>query len=128
MLAVSGLESSPIYVVNNLTMENNMSRTVYILSDGGHNYDDAQRFGTIKFCNITVRNKDDISQMYRELKECLLYSDYEDLLLISSLTSLCCVATHILTELHGRVNFLLFHDGKYVERNLVYNDDQQENN
>ena len=96
-----------------------MSRKVYILTDGGHDYSDAKRFGDIQSCNVTVRNKDDIAQMYRELKEVLYDSCFDDLLLISSLTSLCCVASAILVELHGRVNFLLFHDGKYVERNLV---------
>ena len=96
-----------------------MTRKVFILTDGGHDYSDAERFGTITFCHVTVRNKDDISQMYRELREFLHDSKDGDMLLISSLTSLCCVATAILTEWHGRVNFLVFHDGKYVERNLV---------
>ena len=100
-----------------------MSRKVYILTDGGHNYSDAERFGVITFCHVTVRNKDDISQMYRELTDCLKDSSEMDMLLISSLTSLCCVATAILTEWHGRVNFLVFHEGKYVERNLVLNNE-----
>lgn len=99
-------------------------RKVFILTDGGHNYADAERFGVINFCHVTVRNKDDIAQMYRELRECLYDSCFDDLLLISSLTSLCCVASAILVEIHGRVNFLLFHDGKYVERNLVLNNEE----
>lgn len=100
-----------------------MSRKVYILTDGGHDYSDAARFGTLEYCHITVKNKYDMSQMYRELKEILWHSDPDDFLLISSLTSLCCVATAILVDLHGKVNYLLFQDGRYVERNLVlYNE------
>lgn len=101
-----------------------MSRKVYILTDGGHDYSDATRFGTIEFCNVTVRNKHDIAHMYRELRESLYNSCYDDLLLISSLTSLCSVAAAILSYMHGRVNFLVYQDGKYVERNLVLDNNE----
>jgi hypothetical protein len=100
-----------------------MTKRVYILTDGGHDYSDAERFGAIEFCHVSVKNKSDISQMYRELRECLWDSGEDDYLVISSLTSLCCVATAILTELHGRVNFLLFEGGKYIERTLVTDND-----
>lgn len=98
-------------------------RKVYILTHGGHDYSDAERFGTLTYCDVSVRNKYDISQMYQELREVLYQSNEDDLLVISSLTSLCSVATAILVELHGRVNFLLYQDGKYVERNLVLDND-----
>lgn len=103
-----------------------MAKRVYILTDGGHDYSDAERFGALEFCNITVRNKHDISQMYRELRDCLWDSEDGDYLLISSLTSLCCVATAILVELHGKINFLLYEGGKYIERTLVTDTDRIE--
>lgn len=95
-------------------------RKVYILNDGGHDYQDAERFGEIVFCLNDV-DRWDISQMYRELVPILSKANPDDYLVISSLTSLCCVATAILSERFGEVHFLIFKDGKYIPRDLVMN-------
>jgi hypothetical protein len=41
------------------------------------------------------------------------------LVMLSSLTSLCATASAIMAALHGEVHFLIYHDGKYVEKDLM---------
>ena len=96
-----------------------MQKNVYILSDGGHDYSDAERFGTLVFLPIPANAKWDIAALFDTLTEGLKDAEAEDYLIISHLTSVCCVATAILVEQFGRVNFLLYRGGKYEERVLV---------
>lgn len=96
-------------------------KNVYVVNNGGHDYSDAERFGQVVFCMQSSVGKWDTSQMYRELSEALADAKEDDYLVLSSLTSLCCVATAILADRFGEVHFLIFKDGKYVERTLVLN-------
>jgi len=96
-------------------------RKVYIMNDGGHNYDDAKRFGQLVFCTDKVIKKSDTAQMYRELCAALEDANNDDFILVSSLASLCCVATAIMVERFGEVHFLLYDNGQYVERDLILN-------
>ena len=95
---------------------------VFIVSDGGHDYSDAERFGELVYCTEGVIRKDDIAQMYRELNSKLALAEPGDYLLISSLTSLCSVAAAILGFQFGEVHFLLYKDGQYVSRDLILED------
>lgn len=95
---------------------------VFIVSNGGHDYSDAARFGELVFCTENVIRKDDIAQMYREIKQTLTVAEHGDYLLISSLTSLCSVAAAILAYQFGEVHFLLYKDGQYVPRDLILED------
>jgi hypothetical protein len=102
-----------------------MTKTVFIVSNGGHDYSDASRYGELRFCTERVIRKDDVSQMYRELNAAMLDAKPDDFLLVSSLTSLCSVAASILAARFGEVHFLIFRDGQYVQRDLIL-DDQDE--
>lgn len=95
---------------------------VFIVSDGGHDYSDAARFGELVFCTENVIRKDDIAQMYREIRQALEIASPGDFLLISSLTSLCSVAASILAFQFGEIHFLLYKDGQYVRRDLILED------
>ena len=94
-------------------------RKVYILADGGHDYSDATRFGTLHFLHIPSHAKWDIARLHDELSEGLKEANKDDLLVISHLTSHCCVATALLIEWFGRVNFLIFRKDKYEEKKLI---------
>ena len=96
-----------------------MKKKIFVVSNGGHDYSDAERFGDIVFCTQEVIRKDDIAQMYRELSDALFDAKPDDLLLVSSLTSLCAVASAILADRFGEVHFLLFKDGQYIQRDLI---------
>lgn len=99
-----------------------MTRRVYIVNNGGHDYSDAARFGDIVFCTEERIRKDDVAQMFRELSIALEQAEPDDLLLVSSLTSLCMVAASILSNRFGEVHFLLYKDGQYVVRDLILED------
>lgn len=98
-----------------------MTHKVYILSDGGHDYHDATRYGELVFLAIPSAAKWDIAQLYDTIKEGMQEASEEDYLIISHLTSVCCVATAILVEWFGQVNFLIYRHDKYEHKKLVLN-------
>jgi hypothetical protein len=100
-----------------------MDRKVYVLGDGGHDYSDAERFGKLVFLNIPRHMKWDIAQLYEALQEGLSEAEPNDLLIVSHLASHCCVATALLVEWFGRVNFLIYRKDRYEEHKLVVNAD-----
>ena len=57
--------------------------------------------------------------MYRVLSPILDEAEADDLLLVSSLTSLCIVATAILSARFGEIHLLLYKDGRYEQRDLI---------
>lgn len=99
-------------------------RKVYILNNAGHDYSDAARFGELVFLDVPEGGKWDIGFLYESLHTLLIDAEEDDLLLLSSLTSHCCVATAILTEWYGRVNFLIFRKDKYEEKKLFTKDQE----
>lgn len=94
-------------------------KKVYVLSDGGHDYSAAEKFGDIVICSEGALHKDDIAQMYRILSDAMYDAKVHDYILVSSLTSLCMVGAAIMSNNFGKVNMLIYRDGRYVERNLV---------
>ena len=57
--------------------------------------------------------------MYRELVEGMQDAEETDYLLISSLAILNALASAIMSRKFGRVNYLLFRDGEYIEKIVV---------
>ena len=95
------------------------NKRVYILSDGGHDYRAAERFGDLVICSEGQLHKDDISQMYRILTDSLADAREDDFILVSSLTSLCMVASAIMANRFGQVHLLIYKDGRYEARDLL---------
>ena len=96
-------------------------KKVFIPNDGGHDYSDAQRFGDVVICTKGAIDKWDISHMYRVMTTALEDAEPDDYLVLNSLSSLCSVASAIMAERFGEVHFLLFRNGKYIERTLILN-------
>lgn len=93
--------------------------TVYIINKGGHDYSDAQRFGTVQFLSEGPVSKYAINKIYRDFALKLRRSGPDDYLLLTGLTTMACVACSCFSYLHGRLNLLIYKNGKYVERKLV---------
>lgn len=91
---------------------------VYVVNKSGHDYRDAERFGTIVFCTTGPIDRWDISQMYREMVEAMYDSQEGDYILITSLTSLCSVACAVFAAKHQMLNLLIHKGQKYVSRSL----------
>ena len=93
--------------------------TVYIVNRSAHNFSPAEQFGELMFMTQGLINRFAISEIYRTFQEFLQNSKPEDYLLVSGMSSQLVVATAILAQKHGRVNFLLWKDGEYLERTLM---------
>lgn len=92
---------------------------VYILNDGGHDYSAAVDFGDLTFLNIPYATMQDIPQAYTFLKDGLKDAMEDDYLLIGGPASMNCIATAILAEWYGKVNFLLFRCDHYEASTIV---------
>ena len=95
-----------------------MTRKVFILGDGGHDYSDAERFGDLTLIDIPPTVKWDMSAVYDILKRELKDSTADDFIIISHMTSICCIATAIMVEWYGKVNYLTFYKGRYSEKTI----------
>lgn len=93
---------------------------VYILNNGGHDYSAAQEFGSPVICTEGVVDKKDTAQMFRLLSDALEYAQETDYILITSLTSLCCIAVGIMADRFGKVNLLIYEGGRYLPRTIVF--------
>lgn len=97
-----------------------MSRKVYILSDNGHDFTDARRFGDLVKLNVPSYIKHDFARLYMELKEGMKDAGPDDYILISHMPSHVAVATGIMVEWYGKANFLLYRRDMYEEKNVVF--------
>lgn len=93
---------------------------VFIVNDGGHNYAAARHFGELRFCTSGELDRFDTAQMYRQLQAAMLDALPDDYILITSLTSLCSVACALFAARFQQLNLLLYKDGQYVERTIVF--------
>jgi len=83
-----------------------------------HDYSDAERFGTLVFLTEGRIRRFSVGALFEDLKAGLEDAGPEDYLILSSLSILTNIATAILVHKFGRVNYLMYMDGVYVERNI----------
>jgi predicted transposase YdaD len=95
--------------------------TVYITNRSGHDFSPAEKFGKIKFLSEGKTDPFQVAKMYREFYDVLKDSHYDDYLMITALPVMNCVASAIMTHLHGRVNWLQYHaqSNSYKARTIV---------
>ena len=95
---------------------------VYIPNRGAHNYSDAIHFGELVYITDGLINPMSTGFIFRKLADHLKDSKPEDYLLISGLPIMNIMAAAILGRMHGVLNLLVFHYGKYVKRTFVLDD------
>ena len=94
--------------------------TVYIINKGGHDYQDASRFGRVEYLSEGSYSPFAVDKMYREFSLKLRESSPDDYLLITGLTVMACIACSCFSFLHsGKLNLLLYRNSKYIERKLL---------
>ena len=98
---------------------------VFVVNRGGHNHNDAERFGELIFMSSGTINRYAVSQMYRQFVEHLKDSTEDDFILITGLSVMASIACSIFARIHGRLNLLLYkssssgQEGRYVERVIM---------
>lgn len=95
-----------------------MPTKVYVVNRGGHNYSDAERFGKLIYLSEGNQNRFAAGAIYRTFVEVLRDSNEDDYILVTSMNVLNSIASAIFSRKHGKLNLLLFHDGKYEPREL----------
>tara|TARA_Y100000310_G_scaffold327344_1_gene393554 strand:+ start:2008 stop:2334 length:327 start_codon:yes stop_codon:yes gene_type:complete len=91
---------------------------VFIPNKGAHDFTDAERYGEIRFLTEGTVRRYAVNNLYRMIAEGMKDAQEQDYILISSLTILNTIVTAILARKFGKVNFLLFRDGEYIDRTI----------
>jgi len=92
---------------------------VYVVNKGGHDLHAALKYGELVYMSDGQVNRFALSTMYRQFAAVLNESSPDDLLLLTGLTNLCVVASACFAYKHGKVNWLLYKDGRYIQRTIV---------
>ena len=92
--------------------------TVYIVNKGGHNYDDAKRFGELVYLSEGEVSKFATSHMVRMFEPFIESSNAEDYILNTGLTLMSCIACSMFAKKHGVLNLLIFKISGYEVRKV----------
>ncbi len=95
---------------------------VYIVNRSAHDYSRAEAFGDLVYLSSGPMSRYEVNNMVRQFSEGLATSAPSDYLVMSGLAMMNSIACAIFTLKHHRLNLLLFKNGTYVERNVVFND------
>lgn len=93
---------------------------VYVVSGSAHDFSSAKKYGELVFLSKGPINRYGVNNIHRQFESILKHSNPEDYILICGLSIMNAVASAIFARKHGRLNLLLFKQGNYVERNLVF--------
>ena len=96
--------------------------TVYITNKSSHNFEPARVYGPLRYLSKGSMNRYATNRMYRTFVEALEGSQADDYLLPTGLSTMNLIAAVIFALKHQRLNLLLFKDGGYIERSLVFDD------
>ncbi len=96
---------------------------VFVPNKSVHDFSPAVKFGELVFLSEGNVRRYNTSSLYMRFQPLLKDSTPEDYLLVTGLTTLNLIAAFILTQLHGRLNLLLFksqaNNKFYIERVLI---------
>lgn len=92
---------------------------VYVINRSGHDFHEAERYGKLIYLSEGSMSRYATARIYRQFAEILKHSKEDDFILTTGLSVMNCIATSIMTALHGKINLLLFKDGKYVCRTIA---------
>ena len=92
---------------------------VYVINKSCHDYSKAEKYGKLIYLTKDSYNRFSTGKMFRRFRDGLKDSDPEDLLLISGLTIMSCVACSMFAAKHKRLNLLLYNGGPNVEEGYV---------
>ncbi len=93
---------------------------VYIVNKSAHDFSPAESFGQIIFLSEGPMNRYSVNNMIRQFTEIMKKSAPEDYIVPCSLNVMNSIASALFAYKHGRLNLLLFKQGTYIERNVVF--------
>lgn len=93
---------------------------VFVVNRSGHDLSKAQQFGELSFLSEGPMSRYATNNIHRQFREGLKESSPDDYLLLCGLNVMNCIACTEFSFKHGKLNLLLFKDGRYIERNLIF--------
>lgn len=93
---------------------------VYILMDGGHDYSAAKEYGELVMVGLTPSMSYDTSRVFSLLSEAMREADGDDCIVVSGITTFCCIAVGFMVDWYQQANILLFSDGRYMKKTITY--------
>lgn len=91
---------------------------VFVPNKSGHDFSAAQEFGELIFMTDGTVRRYQTNQIFRIFCDHMQDAQESDYLLVCSLSILNAIATGILVQKFSKVNYLLFHEGRYLQRTL----------
>ena len=98
---------------------------VYIINRSGHNFSSAQQFGNLIFLTDGLLDAYDSNKHFREIWDALKNAQPYDYLLITGLASCTAIAGWIIGRLNFPLKLLIWKDGKYLERTIIFNKNKE---
>jgi len=96
-----------------------MTTNVFVVNKSSHDFSAAKQFGDIVFLSEGPMNRYATNNMHRVFDVIMSSSNKEDYIVPCSLNVMNSIASAIFARKHGRVNLLLFKEGRYIERNII---------
>jgi len=93
---------------------------VYIVNRSAHDFSPAEKFGQIIFLSEGPMNRYSTNNMHRRFTEVMKDSNEHDYIVPCSLNVMNSIASSVFAVMHRRLNLLLFKEGEYLERNMVF--------
>lgn len=97
-----------------------MKAKVYVANKSAHDFSDAEKYGRLIFVTEGKLNRFNVNDMHRRASDAMSKSKASDYIVPCSLNVLNSIICSTFAVMHGRLNLLLFKEGSYVERNIVF--------
>jgi len=93
---------------------------VYIVNKSSHDFSAANQYGKLIFLSEGPMNRYATNNMHREFSSKMKDSSEHDYIVPCSLNVMNSIACALFARKHGRLNLLLFKEGTYIERNMLF--------
>ncbi len=98
----------------------NFNTKVFIPNKSGHDFSPAEQYGQPVYATTGLINRFAVGEQARMWANCIKSSVPKDFILVTSLTNLVVIGAAMFGFLHGRINLLLYRNGKYIARTIVF--------
>lgn len=93
---------------------------VYVISKSNHDFTEAEHFGELIFLSEGKMNRFSTNHIARCFEEMMKDCQPEDFILQTGLTVMNMIATAIFASKYKRLNLLIYAQGKYSPRSLIF--------
>lgn len=93
---------------------------VFVVNKSAHDFTEAEKYGELVFVTKGRLNRFNVNDMHRQASAAIEGSEAYDYIVPCSLNILNSIVCATFAVKHKRLNILLFKQGTYLERNIVF--------